>query len=374
MRRSVLVVSFVAVAVLGLLAPAARAAEGRTPVFLDGTVIAAEGRYILTRNIASGGGGVPVIDIAATKVDLDLNGFTISGAPGAPAILISAPPAEVRIHDGTIDGGDRSIWRPAGPLGRLVIIEDVRSHDALSNAIHIQDTENVAIRRNNVIDTAGGGGIVVDSPGGNLVHGEITHNAIKRVKGNGIHVYLGFAVEIGHNQIELAGAGTPGAGNGIFLEDSVGCLLLENVVSRAASDGLLLRNSQGNKLFDNVVRMAFDNGIRVDLGSADNHIYRNVATNCGLFTGVGSGILVEGARNDLNNNTSNSNAGCGLRFVGPANVLRANTALGNGVIAGACPPPAACAPMFSPNSCDATGGANPSGEPFAPNNMIAAPF
>lgn len=373
MLRKVFFVSFLAVVTLGLLAPPAAAAEGRTPVFLDGTVIVADGRYVLTRNIVSGGGGSPVIDIAAGRVDLDLNGFTIYGAPGAPSILISALPVEVRIHDGTIFGGDLCIWRPAGSVGRMAVIEDVGCQDAPLNAIHLQDIENVAIRRNNIID-AGAGGIVVDSPGSVLVHGEITHNAIKRVKGDGIHVFLGFAMEIGHNQIELAGAGIPGLGNGIFLGDSVGSLLLENVISRASSDGIALRNSRGNKLFDNVVRMAFNNGIHVDFGSADNHLYRNVATDCGFFSGSGSGFLVEGSQNDLNNNTSNSNAACGLLFVGPANVLRANTALGNGLIAGACPPPPPCGPMFSPNSCDLTGGANVSGEPAAPNNMIAAPF
>lgn len=373
MLRKVFFASFPALALLGLLAPSALAAEGRTPVFLDGTVIVADGRYVLTRNIASGGGGAPVIDIAAPRVDLDLNGFTIFGAVGAPSILISAPPVEVRIHDGTIVGGDLSIYRPAGLPGRMVVIEDIRSQDAPLNAIHLQDIENVAIRRNNVIDS-GAGGIVLDSPAGVFRHGEITHNAIKRTRGDGIHVFMGAAMEIGHNQIEVAGTGILGLGNGIVLDGSVGCLLLENVISDPSADGILLRNSRGNKLFDNVVRHAFVNGIHIDPGSADNHVYRNVATDCGFDAGGASGILVAGPQNDLNNNTSNSNSGCGLLFVGPANVLRANTALGNGLIAGVCPPPPGCAPMFSPDSCDATGGLNVSGEPFAPNNMIAAPF
>ncbi len=371
MLRKAFFVLSLAVVVLGTLVPQALAAEGRTPVFLDGTVIVADGRYVLTRNISSAGAGFPVIDIATARVDLDLNGFTIFGAVGAPSILISAPPVEVRIHDGTIVGGDLSIWRPAGPAGRMVVIEDIRSQDAPLNAIHLQDIENVAIRRNNVIDS-GGGGIVLDSPSGIFRHGEITHNAIKRTKGDGIHVFMGAAMEIGHNQIEVAGSGVLGLGNGIFLAASVGCLLLENVISDPAADGIALRNSRGNKLFDNVVRHAFMAGIHLDPGSADNHVYRNVATDCGFDAGGGPGILVEGVQNDLNNNTSNSNSGCGLLFAGPFNVLRANTALGNGLIAGACPP--ICPAMFPPDSCDLTGGANVTGEPFAPNNMIAAPF
>lgn len=375
MLRKAFFVSSLAVVLLGMLASPALAAEGRTPVFLDGTVIVADGRYILTRNIVSGGAGFPVIDIVASRVDLDLNGFTIYGAAGAPSILISGMPVEVRIHDGTIVGGDLSILRPAGnpPPGRMVVVEDVRSQDALGAAFHLSDIENVAIRRNNVIDS-GGAGIVVDSPLFIFRHGEITHNAVKRTKGDGIHVFMGAAMEIGHNQVEVAGSGFLGLGNGIFLGASVGCLLLENVISDPSADGIVLRNSRGNKLFDNVVRHGFINGIHIDPGSADNHVYRNVATDCGFDAGGGPGILVEGPQNDLNNNTSNSNSGCGLLFTGPFNILRANTALGNGLIAGACPPPPPCAPMFSPDSCDLTGGANLSGEPVAPNNMIPAPF
>jgi len=79
-----------------LIVVPAIAAEGRTPVYLAGTVIAADGRYILTRDISASGAGTPVIMIQAPNVDLDLNGLTIFGAPGVPCIDITAPPPESR--------------------------------------------------------------------------------------------------------------------------------------------------------------------------------------------------------------------------------------------------------------------------------------
>ena len=82
-------------------------AEGRIPVFLDGTIIGADGRYIVTRNIVSGGAG-PVITIAASNVDLDLNGFTLTGAAGITVIDIPPPPPlvpqDLKIYNGTIVG------------------------------------------------------------------------------------------------------------------------------------------------------------------------------------------------------------------------------------------------------------------------------
>ena len=60
-------------ALMALMAAPVWSAEGRTPVWTDGTIIGADGRYILTRNIV-GVGGTPVIEIAASNVDLDLNG------------------------------------------------------------------------------------------------------------------------------------------------------------------------------------------------------------------------------------------------------------------------------------------------------------
>ena len=54
---------FVSLLVLLFLAlPLGMAAEGRTPIWLPGTAINADGRYVVTRNL-TGGSGVPIIDV-----------------------------------------------------------------------------------------------------------------------------------------------------------------------------------------------------------------------------------------------------------------------------------------------------------------------
>ena len=57
MKKAILVVALLASAIV--LALPASAAEGRTPVYLDGTFITADGQYVLTRNIV-GAAGTPV--------------------------------------------------------------------------------------------------------------------------------------------------------------------------------------------------------------------------------------------------------------------------------------------------------------------------
>lgn len=356
-------------ATLAVLAGPVIAAEGRTPVFLGGTVIAADGRYILTRNISSVGAGIPVITIGASKVDLDLNGFTIFGAGGAAAILIAGPVVEVRIHDGTIIDGDYGVDRPLGPPGRLVILEDLKILDSGFAGVHLGDVENVAIRRNTIFDP-GMEGILIDPPG-LFRHGEIVNNSIKRTGDDGIAVFSGAAMEISHNQIEVAGSGAIGLGTGISLTDSVGCLLKENVISDASDHGILLTGaSSGNKVYDNVIRHAFINGILLISGADNNLLLNNVVTDCGFDAGGADGLLVMSSGNHIEGNTLNANSGCGLHFALTAglNVFGRNVARGNGLVPGACPGAALCAPLFTPDSCD-EGGLNDT----SLENMIPGP-
>ncbi len=356
-------------AALGALVVPAIAAEGRTPIFLGGTVIGVDGRYVLTRNLFSTGPAVPVIDIAAPKVDLDLNGFTIFAAGGAPAILISGPVTEVTIHDGTIIDGDYGVDRAPGPPGRSVVIEDLKILDSGFAAIHLPDVEHVAIRRNTIFDP-GREGILI--PGSGIFrHGEIVNNSIKRTGDVGIAVFDGAAMEISHNQIEVSGSGVIGLGTGISLTDSVGCLLKENVISDASDHGILLAgNSLGNKLYDNVIRHAYVNGIHIVQSADDNLLLNNVVTDCGFDAGGADGLVVFSARNHIEGNTFNANSGCGLHFAPTAalNVFGRNVARGNGLIAGACPGGLLCAPLFTPDSCDEGGGNDSSLE-----NMIPGP-
>ena len=243
-------------AIASVLALPAWGAEGRTPVWVPGTILGVDGAYIVTRDIVGGAG--PIIDIAAPRVTLDLNGFTLDNTgAGIAAIIISGPVVEVTIRNGTIVGGTESIFRLPGPPGRSVIIEDIRSEDAVADAIRLEDVRNVEIRRVNVLD-AGGHAIAVV---GGLVfkNGHIEENSINFTGiGDGIFVERSSAMSIRHNRIEVP------SGSGIHVRDAIACLIGENQISDADGEGIYLEFARGCKVFNNVINRGETNGILVD--------------------------------------------------------------------------------------------------------------
>jgi len=348
--------SFVRVLV-GLIIPciagSALAAEGRTPVFAPGTFLGADGKYIVTRNIAGGAGAV--ITIGAPNVDLDLNGFLLTGA-GAPVISVLAGVDHVTIRNGVLSGGTIGIDIP-GPT-RKADIEDVKIHNPAAQGIHLGDVEGAALRRNEITDTPSEG-IAWDGPGV-VKHGTIEGNLLRRTSA-GIVVNNCSSVAVLNNRLEDPGTGAGGAfsGYGIVLASCQASLVSENTVERSRVDGIQLLNSKGNKLFDNVVRSAGGNGIHLDGGSTDTLVLNNVASGSGtggLPTG-GDGLLVEGTQNLIERNLLNSNAGFGLHFCIAGfscfNTFGRNMARGNtGAVVGPCGP---CAGLFPPNSCNIAG-------------------
>jgi parallel beta-helix repeat protein len=329
------------------------AAEGRTPVYLAGTLIGADGRYILTRNI-TGGGGIPVITIAAANVDLDLNGFTIFAGPASPGIeLPPGVPQDVKIHNGTIVGGVVGIIRHPGPPSQRLVIEDMRLRDQTGDGIAIFDTvETVHIRRTSIRKTGASGIILI---GAAFTNGSIEHCSIKETGADGILIDTAAAFEISHYNLEVPGAG---AGfSGIVLVKCVGVLLNQNVISDPGLYGIDLKSSKGNKLNNNVIRHAFKTGIHVDSASGDNLILDNIATDCGFDLPPGHGIHVEGFQNHIHGNTFNSNFSCGMLFDGASflNTFGRNMARGNGA-GGGCALP--CFTLFPPDSCDLSGAMN----------------
>jgi parallel beta-helix repeat protein len=356
-----------ACALIALATLPALAAEGRTPVYLDGTVIATDGRYVLTRSIFSAGAGTPVIDIAAPNVELDLNGFTIFGSNGTPAILISAPPVDVRIHNGRIVGGDNSVLRPLAGVGRSLILEDLRSENALGTAFELHELESVVLRRNTVLDAGGAGIDVADPP---LTDGSISDNTILRTAFDAIDVEEAAAMELVRNQIQSAGSA--GGGVGIAVSRAIGCRLADNVIAGTEGEGIVLKQSQGNKLVNNVVRRASATCIHLDANSSDNLLLDNVGTECGFGTPPGHGLWVESARNHVENNTWNGNQACGLLFdaTSSLNVFGRNMARGNspgGPGTGCFVFP--CVLLFPPDSCDVSGASNDTNL----ENMIPGP-
>jgi parallel beta-helix repeat protein len=367
MKRFVRFLPVFALAVI--VAIPAWSAEGRTPVWTDGTIIGADGAYIVTRDIIGAGIG-PVITIAAVNVTLDLNGFTIEEtAGGFPVIDIVAPAVEVTIKNGTLVRGTQGINLATGVTTRTVIIEDVEFKDNGTDAIFLEDVRNVEIRRNRIID-AGGGGIIVASSGAAapFKNGHIEENTVNRTGPgfDGILVERSAAMSIRHNRVE-----TPG-GSGIRVADAIACLIGENQISDADGEGISLEFARGCKVYNNVVNRGETNGIFIDPGSEDNFILDNVVRESGLggspgFPGLGgSGILVLGRRNHIERNTINFNDGCGLNIIGSDNTFGRNMARANDPSGSFFCGGAACGALAPPNSCDAGLGNTSFGDNFIP--------
>lgn len=332
----------------------ALAAEGRIPVFAPGTVIAADGKYIVTRDISAA--AAPIVTILAGNVDLDLNGFTLSAPAGAGDVIsIPGPIVEVRIHNGTLVGGSTSI--NATGAGRQLIVEDVKSQDPLGGlaALHTMDIQSVVFRRNNFEDSAAPWAISMDGVVPNKT-GVIEGNVIRGGTGGGIQVVTTSAIQILHNRIE----GIPGPGISF---DGNGGLISENTVSRSGANGIEVRQGKGCKLFDNVVTGCTANGIVTGPATTNLLILNNVSTG-----NTGDGLQIQGAQHFVEGNTLNSNTSCGLRFFGPGgastfgrNMARGNTGVG-------CAPCAGAPVLFFPNSCN-----NSPGNTTFGNNLIPGP-
>jgi parallel beta-helix repeat protein len=341
--------------ILPFIAGAVLAAEGRIPVFAPGSFLGADGTYIVTRNLAGGAGAV--ITIGAPNVDLDLNGFTLTGA-GGPVISVLAGVDHVTIRNGVLSGGTIGIDVPGAT--RKVDIHDVKIHDAATSGIHLGNVEGAAIRRNEITDT-GSEGIAWDGPAF-AKHGTIENNLLRSTSA-GIVVTNSSSVAILNNRLEEPGAGGAGGafpGFGIVLNSCGAALVSENTVETAAVDGIFLRTCKGAKLFDNVVRSNRGNGIHTDAGTTDTLILNNVSSGngTGALASGGDGLMIEGAQNVAERNLLNSNAGIGLHYCGPAacantlgrNTARANTGAVLPAFCGACGVfGAGAAP---PNSCN----------------------
>jgi parallel beta-helix repeat protein len=231
----------------------ALAAEGRTPVFLPGSVLAADGNYVVTRNLVASTG--PAITICGADVDLDLNGMVVStndinanvittvGCPGGGADHVS-------IRNGFIAGGQFAI---EVLLARKVDIEDVKIHDVASMGVYLEDVEGAAIRRVEVTDAESG--IRWDNSAGFTTHGTIEHNLLRRVRNGGISVSGGSGLAVLNNRIQDSDIGA-----GIFLYRCDATLVAENTIDRAEA-GIVLSFGRGNTLRGNVVLDSDSDGI-----------------------------------------------------------------------------------------------------------------
>jgi len=353
-----------------LLVAPALAAEGRTPVFAPGSVLATDGKYILTQNLTGPG---PVIRICGTNVDLDLNGMVVTNTTASATITSNGCPGpvdHVTIRNGTVVRGGPGIYIP-GPT-RRVEIEDVKVKDSNPEGIHLFAVEATYIRRVDMIDIVANGILW----NGGVAHGTIEDSLFRRC-GNGMFIAGCSSLAILHNRIE------EGGGTGIGLFNCSAALVAENTIERRSSDGINIANGTGIKVFDNVVVKNLGHGISLDQNTLDTLVLNNNASDNGIVPGPGiMGIMVMGKRNMIQGNILNGNAGSGLFFSGSGgagfgceNTYGRNTARGN---MGAGVPPCGPAPpgQLAPNYCDAaaaTCGAALPNSSFGDNLMPGPP-
>ena len=329
---------------IGVVALPAIAGEGRTPIYQYPTVINTPGKYIVTRNIDGMGGPAAVIDVQAANVDIDLNGFTLTNWGGTQPIIRSWGGVPLTIRNGTLVGGSEGIFVQSGaddfPMYK-VVIEDVNVMNPEGYGIRLIWISDFALRRNNVA-FSGNVAIYIDGAMANQywVMGTIEHNRIVSCNG-GITVIHGSSVATLNNRLEqITNIAPPPAQGAIVYDYCEGGLISENTIQDlyGGGGGIYLGDSSGCKIYNNVVRRV---GAAADAGSAgiwlagfsdDNLVLNNVVTQCAT-----DGLFVEGSRNQIDRNVLNSNGTSGMghglhlsaNWGGDWNTFGRNTARGN---------------------------------------------
>jgi parallel beta-helix repeat protein len=340
----------VAAALLLCAAPAALAAEGRTPIWQP-TVITVPGKYFVSRNLPPPAAGGVTIQILVPDVEIDLNGMQLD-VTGAAYGILAIGTNRVSVRNGHLVGNGVAAALHVEDAVQVTVEElTIDVAGGATRGIELDNVSDFDVRRN-LIAGAGNEAIRITGPGPFApYHGAVADN-ILRSSNVGIFLSLGSSVIVRNNAIESNML------YGIRIEDSGGILIAENT-AQGMAEGISLFQSSGCKIYNNVADETADAGIHLGLGSDDNLVLNNVVRQSGA-----QGLLVESERNHVEGNLLNRNGLFGLHFMSTSrdNVYRRNTARGN---AGA-----GCAGISTPDLCDEapSGFANTSfGDNFMPN-------
>lgn len=320
-------------------------AEGRVPIYAAGTVISQPGHYVLTRNLLSTG-ATPGVEIAAQRVELDLNGFTID-ANGNRGVVVSFG-NDVKIRNGAIVGADVGVEIP-GLGGGHAVIEDLRIVGPMSAGVRAVGLETISIRRV-LVHLSSGDGIRIDGAGG-LVQARVESCQIQRGGGVGIAIVSARGIDVLDNLVGLV------SGEGIRIDSATGGEVRGNRVTAAGgTGGIVAASVRGLTIARNVVAECRSHGIRIGPGSSETPVIENLATLNGIGPGFGDGIRAEGLRAILDGNVATGNNGLGLHLAagGGYHTLGRNRASDNQNLAGqGC---GGAPALFPPNSCNDGGG------------------
>jgi len=313
----------------------ALAGEGRIPIWQPLTIgPGQEGNYVLTRDISQAP-GAPAIDILAGTgtVEIDLNGFTISGAGSGTADIIRAQGvARLTVRNGTLIGTVSGDAIDAAGCDK-VVIEDIVARGVNSHVAFDLDLVNhFKIRRSLVHRWS----ICIEATGG--VHGEIEANQIRSCEGIWVDA---FNVAVHDNRLK-------GTGPAIYIDYADTCLVADNLVGDVNyndQDGIVVRGDICNVL-GNVIKLQASQGDGIVLHSSFGVVRDNAVM------AAGNGLTVYGIANQIEGNVFSANAKAGIWFTSSSNdnTYGHNTLRWNGVAPGPCTStPPACG---VPDVCD----------------------
>jgi parallel beta-helix repeat protein len=284
-------------------------ATGATPIAQADVplIIDQPGKYVVVENLSSAG-GQPAITIRSDHVDLDLNGFALSGPVdeaedcrgGVTSVGIASAGSKLRLAGGTVQGFGFGILLSAAGANRLDRL--TVTGNCACGILSLNSSGNHV--SGNDVSANFGTGVCLSQSEGNRFHAN-------RVNGNS---RLSFAVDFGFLIIQSAG-------NVITSND------ISGNGGAIGGDGIIMAASEGNVIRNNIVNRNTGSGIQM-AGSTQNNTIRGNVFNENLigirFTNFNSGNLVEG-----NTATGNVAAGIFVDFGSTANIFRNNMALSN---------------------------------------------
>lgn len=325
--------------------------------------ITSNGSYYLASNLSAASGRV-AIEIDASDVTLDLNGYRIRGSLGADGIRVQPGRSGVTIRNGSVSDSDGAGINATGAFD--VLIERVSVRNVSGNGIIVGDRARVlhcAVSQAAIGVVTGENSVVEgcvsdanNSHGFDVNQGStVSRCTASNNAGRGVyHRGRGSIVEssaIANGQEGIRAENTVSVencsssvntGRGIFLTLNAnvrGCSVWQN-----GSDGIVVGNhsvvannnstnntgvgiqaTSASSVIDNVASSNTSHGISV---GGESIVARNNCTANGFSTGMGAGIFASTDNNriDENNCTDNSS---GIQVTGAGNIILRNTCAGN---------------------------------------------
>jgi parallel beta-helix repeat protein len=319
---------------------------------------------------------ITVVGTGVEAVDINLNGFTITGNPGEHVIR-GFHLRSLVLRTGSVVAPPPVPFAAIEVLGSGVNRLTVEGLIIVGGSLWINEVEDVALRRNMITDSDWGLG-VFGTPAAPAT-GVIEDNLIRNGTALGIDLGNIRSMLIRENQVEsMAGSaitlnntggvhligntvGGSGSGLGINIQASTSCLLAQNVVSDLGSTGIDVGGgTAGCLILNNMVSNNAGHGLAIG-DSTKIKVQGNVVSGNGAH-GV---ALFDADHCEIRDNTLSGNTGFGLIFdsTSDGNTYGDNTIRDNAGSGCANPGPATCG---GSDLCDDGTGNTSFGDNLAP--------